>query len=775
MKIKALIFLFAILLYSSLTKSYGQDANFNLTHWDIFSSYMDIRDFALDKVNRLWCASNGGILIYDRNKTETNITYIGNKEGMPSLDITTIVYDKSRDVMLAGAADGTLQVINKDLSFKVFADIKNYGFPNPGITDIKIKGGLAYISGIFGIAVFDIDKGIFTETITKIGNYSRNTKVNKIYLDDNKIYAATEEGASFAPLNKLLSNPGNWTNIPAYDDTLKSKLLNKYIAKDVYKFKDNIYIINDTNILSVNAGLSDTFNIYFKYGAAWYIPKNLLQLNDELYFSDQFNIMDKHNNIVLTKLPEFYSKLQKLNKVFVIQDAPEIVLAVSFKDNGFGFYHKSSQNDTLAVPEINTPNASNYKYCDVDKFGNLWLASASFKSWGGVGISMMKPNGKWLNYTSTANKNIMQNNFFNVTAMPDGKIYSGNYGSGLYVFTPKGNDEYDIAMYNNLNSPFTGFKGDQSDTWVVPGQSKIDKSGDVWTVNMLSVGGKNLFVKTSADGTLKGYDYPGAITSKTMIYLEIDNAGTKWIASETEGIMYYNEAKNIYGQLSTSGTNLLSNSIYCLKIDKKGYLWVATPVGVNVILNPTSALNNGQFSIRKINFLNNVYVNYIYSDAIDNKWIATNQGIYVLNPDGSKLLGKFDTQNTPLKSNNILSIASNGNTGQIYITTDEAVYTAKSLSVKPEETYNITCYPQPFSPEKDNYLTIEGLAADNTLKIVTIEGRYIATIEAAGGRALWDGKDFNGKTVNNGIYLIIANEAEGGQTSVGKIAVEKNQ
>jgi flagellar hook assembly protein FlgD len=66
-------------------------------------------------------------------------------------------------------------------------------------------------------------------------------------------------------------------------------------------------------------------------------------------------------------------------------------------------------------------------------------------------------------------------------------------------------------------------------------------------------------------------------------------------------------------------------------------------------------------------------------------------------------------------------------------------------------------------------MTITGLVNSSTVKIYSISGRLIKTIDGTllGSTVTWDGKDENGKDLASGVYLVSATSAlaeESGQT-----------
>ena len=64
----------------------------------------------------------------------------------------------------------------------------------------------------------------------------------------------------------------------------------------------------------------------------------------------------------------------------------------------------------------------------------------------------------------------------------------------------------------------------------------------------------------------------------------------------------------------------------------------------------------------------------IYIDQGNRKWIGTvDDGVFLMNEDGTKTLEHFTTDNSPLPSNNILSITENGLDGSLFFGTSQGM------------------------------------------------------------------------------------------------------
>ena len=83
--------------------------------------------------------------------------------------------------------------------------------------------------------------------------------------------------------------------------------------------------------------------------------------------------------------------------------------------------------------------------------------------------------------------------------------------------------------------------------------------------------------------------------------------------------------------------------------------------------------NNGERNI-----FQNIKINDILVDYSNKKWIATDQGIFVFNSE-SKTIESIKADNSPLQSNNVLSINMDKQ-GDIFILTDYGLISTKLIT-----------------------------------------------------------------------------------------------
>ena len=220
-------------------------------------------------------------------------------------------------------------------------------------------------------------------------------------------------------------------------------------------------------------------------------------------------------------------------------------------------------------------------------------------------------------------------------------------------------------------------------------------------------------------------------------------------------MFYFNENKT-YDDPSddrsdylTTSDGLNTNDISDVVVDKRGDVWVATSLGVNIITNTSGIPTSGSAGLRisSVFSLRQQSVNAIAVDPLNQKWIGTNEGLLLVNSDGSRLLASFTSQNSALLSNQIRSIAIDNNNGIVYVGTDEGLTSFETPYIQPVESYEeLFIYPNPFYVNSsNNLLTIDGLVQDTNIKILSISGALITEFSSPGGRtAYWDGKDDNG-------------------------------
>ena len=134
----------------------------------------------------------------------------------------------------------------------------------------------------------------------------------------------------------------------------------------------------------------------------------------------------------------------------------------------------------------------------------------------------------------------------------------------------------------------------------------------------------------------------------------------------------------------------------------------------------------------------------------------------------------FTTDNSPLLSNTILSIAIDETTGMVYIGTDKGLCSYQSEAGPTNEemtTDNVWAYPNPVTPDYSGVITVTGLSLNTDVKILSAAGTLVKQGRSTGGSFVWDGNDADGKRVASGVYMVVTATESGEKGTVCKISI----
>lgn len=749
-----LIFLLASLALSS--------EEFRLYNWKSYSSQVSIRDVAIDKDGNLWCATSGGVVKY--NFDSEDFDYYDNINGLSSVNYSAVEYIEELDLIVAGNLQGNLDLIFADGRVLNIYDIYNSNIINKRINDLKFINGILYVAGGFGLAEFipNPDGNSFEQTFA---DSYRLVSVNKLHIFDNKIYITTEKnGIQWLELGNIISNPRNWTNVDLITELEYGSIL------DMKFFNDELYFCNSRNVYKIESDsvvhiFESTYdlNMFFTYNNKLYFDnifgyRELNQTDRFDYFGNDTVSSSTHNGVFIYK-----------NELILLGEREGLL----FVDMLMNMVRKTPQ----------TSFSNSIFDMEVDSKGNLWVTTGIF--------GFMKFDGQNWSYFNSFIKdiegnNIPANSYRKLSINSNDDIFIGHRGSGTGLLVVDTKDEdYKFRTYNQRNSEFEGIDLDNENSFFEAGGTAFDRNTVSWTVNWADFYVGNFLVAIDGD---KSYGFINCIgfNKRNFYHIAIDNNGTKWIGSDQsrdqDGIVLFNEngtledtSDDICIQLRTNNVpELANNVIRSLAVDKNGWVWAGTSTGITYFLNPSGIMYDT--NPRSLVAVSPTYfvefdVNDIFVDEINYKWIATSSGVYVYNGDGTREIARINTENSPLPSNDIRSITINPNTGEVFFGTNLGLFSANSVSVRPSIEYDIVCYPQPFNPQVDMNLTIEGLAGQSDIRIITPNGQLVRQIDALGDKIFWDGKDKNGNFVNSGVYLILASSGTSNIQSVQKVAV----
>lgn len=701
----------------------------------------------------VWAATKGGAFLF--SAATQNYTTLLKADGLNSISQTAVTIDNSGRVWF-GNLNGVLDIYNPaDKSINVILDIFNSNQTNKKINELTSSGDTIIVSSDFGVSLIDAVNFLFFDTFFKFGNFPSNSRVNSTTKLD-LIYICTDEGVAIQkPEAVNLSAPESW-NVYTTSEGLPS---NKTIK--IVSYLGDIIAATDEGI----ALLNDTIWVNF---IAQFNGKSV----EDLQVSGDSLLILSENKIYLftsNQLTELYSTTAEAIR---LSYNPQFGITAATSS---GVLHLDNNlADSYLLP--NGPAANQFPSLSTD--GNGILYSASGKD--GTGVGFYSLNGeRWTNFNASNTPGLPSNDVYHIYNSPDNSVYLGTWGRGFA--------ELKAGKLNVFNSANSGMQGipENPDFLVITGFGN-DTRNNLWVLNFWAGDGKSLSLLTT-DSTWYHFAIPAA-QNRILLgqdNLAIDQFDTKWISSSDPGkpgLFYFNENKTFddfsddrSGFISTAD-GLNSNDIRDVAIDRRGDVWIGTTVGVNVLTN-TSAIpssNDPTLRLSSVFTLREQSINAIIVDPLNQKWVGTNEGLLLVNSDGSRLITALTSKNSPLLSDRIQSLAFDENGGILYVGTEEGLTSFETPFIKPLESFDkLFVFPNPFRI-KDNtkLLTIDGLIRDTDIKILTINGSLVSEFSSPGGRtAYWDGTDLNGNFVSSGVYIIVAFDKDGNNVTTGKVAV----
>ena len=233
--------------------------------------------------------------------------------------------------------------------------------------------------------------------------------------------------------------------------------------------------------------------------------------------------------------------------------------------------------------------------------------------------------------------------------------------------------------------------------------------------------------------------------------------------------------KDIEHFIDQNNTVVEWNNIIRMVEDKDGMIWVGCTNGV-FMFDPDVVFDEIPRAIRpkvtkceiyedKGNLCEGYYVNDIGVTRDNKKWLATDNGVYLVSADGTEILNHFMTHNSDLPSDQVYTLECDTVNDRVYICTDFsfAEYIADGDAAALDFS-GVYVFPNVVEPDFTGLAKIAGLMENSYVTITDRNGSIIAQMGPVHGSALWDASDANGERVATGVYNVYV--AQGGQPSI---------
>ncbi len=732
--------------------------------WKSFGDMKEVKAVAQSQ-SGIWGATSGGVFMYDLSK-QTFVTY-SNAEGLSSNDVSAIAVDLQNRVWI-GTQDGYINVLDPSATtVTIIRDIQQSNRIQKGIRSFSFFGDTVFVSTEYGVSVFLRARWEFGDTYSNFG-FSVPAKASRVILAGNRIWVPTDQGiASALRSAPNLSSPSSWQLFGTVQGLPHGDVR-------------SVAVFRDTIVAGTAGGLGYFDGVRFRQVAAVSnrsVAKTVVA-DQKLYY-----LTTETAGFRIDRLESLASQPFNL-AADTSRTATDFLIAsgttaawVSTASSGLARH--AGGGWTYIFPD--GPQSALFSSIVVDESGIVWAASGiGGRGKGFYRYDPSKPEGKrWKNFTLMQNPIMRTDDFYKVSIGAPGRVWVSSWGSGVVEVAA----DTIRRIINAETKPFLNGAVPQDPLYVVVGGVSPDPTGSTWFVTRTSVDG-NYLAQLVNDTTFTYHKNAINPTEGRFTALAIDRSGTKWLANgepygkPATGPYYFNEGRTVAGTESTGGWGWMTtsdglphNSVLSLAVDRDGSVCVGTDLGLMIITDP---LRPKQRKVTSFPLREQV-IQAIAVDGVNNKWVGTKEGVFLVNPDGTQLLAQHSVASTggKLLDNDVRSLAIDQNQGYLYIGTERGM---SRLAIAPIGTVrnfaSLEVGPNPYIVPHDQRLTIKPLVVNSQIKILTVGGKMVREFRAqGGGRAFWDGKDTDGEYVPSGIYFVVAYAEDGNQITTGKVAV----
>lgn len=762
--------------------------------WTLHPAFTGVDNMAETK-GRVYFNAGGSLYAYDKTNDET-IAY-SELNDLNDSDVRGVWAALGATRVAVAYSNGNIDIIQDNGKVLNFPDIRDSRMSNKKINDITFSDDSRemVVATDFGLVRFNVAKGEVKDS------WITNSPVSSVTIGQSKILAATEEGLSGIDIGATLQDAGSRVSYGNYNlsnlidagevlfgvlETDGQKravvftelkpdgqspymtLSNKPVLKVARGDSSNPVFYTDENTLysvDVTGRISNRYNIpsYLPY-----YPFTAWGGAGDLWFGRVQGVC----NVDLTGTSAHISE-------------PIATGAMSVKDVHFQRYGDSGK---LYIG--NRGNSNVY----VNRNTGIKAQQA-----------ILSPNGEFKDVTPReirgrdGRTSHMTDPLF-MREDPDNKeiYYTGNLHDGFYALSSE--DGSMTVHYNEDNSLLTDYYG------IRVMDIAFDPRGYMWVLSEREPEKASIMV-LSPEGRAKGNgvtkeDWREVAASEPFSsgrdgQIEVSGDGRYVYAMGNNDLFVIDthetattdddEGHHVVNFLMQDGSGYVSFDRFGRMMEDQddGRLWITTSAGVFYIPEPWN-VTNGTVTIVKPKvargdgsgladyLLSTQYVYGLAADSQNGKWFVTrDSGVFLTNADGTEIIANYNTGNSPLPSNRVLSVSCSGNgDGTVYLGTHLGLLELHSEYSTGQEGYgDVNIYPNPVRPNYLGDITIEGLPRGAKVKIVSTGGTVMAELESEGGAAHWSGRGQGGQRVPTGVYHVLASSEQDAGRQVGKIVV----
>ena len=725
-----------------------------------------------DAGQRIYVAAEDAFFYFDKETSTT--TLLSRRDGLNSVGVNTLAYDPASQQVLVAYRDANLDLLSADgTRIRNINDIQRKQLTGSKVVNhISFNGRYAYLSCDFGLVVVDLTKLEVRDTFSNIGPLGAQIKAYASTVANGFLFVATDKGVMRASLAADQANYRNWTldltgsdgdyttlvthNGQAYAGR-KFSNLQRYVVGSGWQSFPNVYANQYQSLTSSSAGL-------------------LLAVDQKVFVLNTANVTSL---LTTAAVPNPQAALLSTDGAFYVADYQRGLLKTTDRQNFEAFVNNAPQEATafglLADARTNTVTVFTGGYNESSAQREYYKGFYEYH------------NGQWINYTKENYPGLTEypnlKDLVRGTRIADGTLYICSYGNGLLRWNKPGDFKQYTAYMPGV--PLVNSIADPAAPYTRVMDVAAAPNGDVWVSSRHPERpGPSLHVLTPSTDTWRTIPYASLNNLNRLV---LDDFGGVWVSQfrkDGAGIFAYDDVSKAPPIQFTQNNGLPSNVIWSMAKDRKGEIWVATSKGVAVFNDPGSAFVAGgsnAFATPNVQrgtgagfaALNEEVVKAVAVDGANRKWFGTERGLWLFTENADEALLHFTTDNSPLPSNDILDVAVNDKTGEVFAATAAGVVSYRGSATVtegvPKDCAKVS--PNPVRTNFSGQVGMTGLANNGIVKITDVTGKLVYQTTATGGGLIWNLTDYNGRKVQSGVYLVLSSDADGKNGCVSKIAV----
>lgn len=718
----------------------------------------------------IWCATPWSI--FSVALADNSIERYSKTNGLSETGIAAIGLQATSNKLVVAYQNSRVDILQDNTIYTIDAIRTSPVTGDKSVHHILMHGQEAYLSTGIGIVVINLEKYEVKDTYI-IGNAGNKVPVSAVATDGQYFYAATTEGVKRGAVSgSNLADFRNWQHLSG------SNGLTSGAVQSIAVWDNKLVALkNDSVFIAAND------NWQLLYANEWRIQHldvsgGRLLLSEELNASGRVTVLSTQGTVEET-----------IQHASFTQRPRQAVFANGFcwiADTVSGLSRYASGHFESFVP--NSPYSITTG--PVQVFNHTLWAGA-----GGITANWQPTNNtdgiyafshdSWTNFNTRSFP--AMDSFPDIVSLAidpmDESVWAGSFGGGLLHIK----QDRTLELFKQ-NSPL-------QPAYFAPGSYRVsglafDTEHNLWIANY---GGLQNITVRKQDGTWRSFFVPYAVPENAAGPIVIDDLNQKWIiAPNGNGLFCFNHGQSIdnpgddgwkWYRAGKGNGNLPDNNVLSIAKDKNGFIWIGTRQGIGIVQCPQEVFATNRCEailpvVQQDNFAGYLFhdeqVQCIAVDGADRKWIGTKNGVWLISADGAKTIDRFTAANSPLLSDDVQQIAVDGNSGEVFFATGKGLCSFRSTATEGTSSNSqVLVFPNPVPPGYTGSIAIRGIANNAIVKIAEMDGRLVYQTRALGGQAIWNGKDYKGRTISTGVYLVLVSDDNKQEKTVGKIVFIK--